>query len=45
MGFAPEPCTSDGLRVVTEDDREDGGLGDWDLRMEGAVWKEATEET
>jgi hypothetical protein len=30
--------------MVAADDREEGGLDDGELRVEGAVWKEATED-
>lgn len=46
MGFVLEHWISAGPYVAEEDDREeDGGLGDSELKVEGAVWNEAAEES
>jgi hypothetical protein len=45
MEFVVEHWTSAGPYVAEEDDREEDGLGDSELRVEGAVWKEAAEES
>jgi hypothetical protein len=37
MGFVLEPWISDGPKVMAEDDREEDGLGEKELRVEGAV--------
>ena len=45
MGFVLEHWISAGPYVAEEDDREEDGLGDSELKVEGAVWKEAAEES
>ena len=45
MGFVLEHWISAGPYVAEEDDREEDGLGDNELKVEGAVWKEAAEES
>ena len=45
MGFVLEHWISVGPYVAEEDDREEDGLGDSELKVEGAVWNEAAEES
>jgi hypothetical protein len=45
MEFVPEHRISAGAYVAEEDDREEDGLGDSELKVEGAVWNEAAEES
>jgi hypothetical protein len=40
-----EPWLSDGPKVTAEDDREEDSLGENELKVEGAVWNEAAEES
>ena len=45
MGFVLEPWISVGPKVAAEDDREEDGLVEKELKEEGAVWNEAGEES
>jgi hypothetical protein len=45
MEFVVEHWISAGPYVAEEEDREEDGLGDSELKVEGAVWKEAAEES